>query len=183
MPAYDTHGDVAVVLGGPDAFCAARAAFEELTAALGGVEAGSWSHDRLEGYLEAHGREVLRLLLQDHLALRALREQQAAAQQRGIPLTDADGVSHRTVEPGHVRQLTTVFGTVQVRRCAWRATGARNLYPADAALNLPERLHSYGLHKRAVVEAVRGSFDGAHQAITHACGNVAGRRQLQQLTI
>jgi hypothetical protein len=183
MPAYDTHGDVAVVLGGPDAFCAARAAFEELTAALGGVEAGSWSHDRLEGYLEAHGREVLRLLLQDHLALRALREQQAAAQQRGMPLTDADGISHRTVEPGHVRQLTTVFGTVQVRRCAWRATGARNLYPADAALNLPARLHSHTLAQRAAIEATRGSFHAAQQALTRACGKVAGKRQVEQLTL
>ena len=41
------------------------------------------------------------------------------------------------VENGHERTLTTVFGPVQVRRMAYRAPGAGNLYPADAVLNLP----------------------------------------------
>jgi hypothetical protein len=38
----------------------------------------------------------------------------------------------------------------------------------------PERLHSHGLQRKAAVEAVRGSFDSAHTAITQACGNVVG---------
>jgi hypothetical protein len=76
-----------------------------------------------------------------------------------------------------------VFGTVRVTRCAWRAHGARNLYPADAALNLPDRLHSHGLQRRAAVEATRGSFQAAEQALTRACGKVAGKRQVEQLTV
>jgi len=87
------------------------------------------------------------------------------------------------VEQGHVRHLTTVFGTARVTRCAWRADGARNLYPADAALNLPDRLHSHTLQRRAAVEAVRGSFEGAQQALTSQCGKVAGKRQVEQLAV
>lgn len=70
----------------------------------------------------------------------------------------------------HLRHLATVFGTVRVTRCAWRASGARNLYPADADLNLPAR-------RRAA------PFDAAHAAITRGCGKAAGKWQVEQLTL
>ena len=43
----------------------------------------------------------------------------------------------KTVEAGHERTLTTVFGQVKVRRLAYRRKGHANLHPADGALNLP----------------------------------------------
>jgi len=187
MQAYDDAGDVAGMDAAHlDAFGASRAAFDALVATLGSAKASGWTHDQLEDHLETDGRELLRRLFQDHLDLRALREQHAVqhavADGRPVAITDADGIGHRRVEQGHVRHLTTVFGTVRVTRCAWRATGARNLYPADAALNLPDRLHSHGLQRQAAAEAVRSSFDAAQQAIVQACGNVAGKRQVEQLT-
>jgi hypothetical protein len=100
-----------------------------------------------------------------------------------MPVVDAEGTVHHKVEQGHGRHLATVFGTVQVTRCAWRADGARNLYPADAALNLPDRLHSHTLQRRAALEAVRGLFDTAQQALTSQYGKVAGKRQVEQLTM
>ncbi len=188
MQAYDNDVDAgdfddAGVLEGPDAFGASRAAFDELIATLSSAKAGGWTHDQLEEHLETDGRELLRRLYQDHLDLRALREQRAVAQSRIAGVVDADGIAHRKVEPGHLRHLATVFGTVRVRRCAWRAAGARNLYPADAALNLPDRRHSHTLKRRAATEAVRGSFEAAEQTLTRACGKVAGKRQVEQLTV
>src|SRR5262245_44821650 len=137
MRAYDNDAcdDAVLCVPAEDAFDRSRAAFAALTATLASAEAGGWTHDQLEGHLEVQGREVLRLLLQDHLDLRALREQHAVASGRTGPITDAGGTCHRKVEQDHVRHLATVFGTVWVSRCAWRADGARNLYPADAALN------------------------------------------------
>jgi hypothetical protein len=179
MQAYDACED-AVLVG--DAFARYRAAFDALVI-LGSAQAGGWTHDQLEDHLQTDGRELLRLLLQDHLDLRALRERHAVATGRVGPITDADGTAHRKVEQGRVRHLATVFGTVQVTRCAWRADGARNLYPADAALNLPGRLHSHTLRRKAAIEAARGSFQAAEQAITRACGKVAGKRQIEQLTM
>src|SRR6266542_4591280 len=134
MQAYDNDVDAgdsddAGVLEGPDAFGASRAAFDELLATLGSAKAAGWTHDQLEEQLETDGRELLRRLYQDHLDLRALREQHAVATGRIGPSTDARGIAHRKVEPGHLRHLATVFGTVRVTRCAWRAEGARNLYP------------------------------------------------------
>jgi hypothetical protein len=183
MQAYDDAGMDAARLEAPDAFCASRAAFDALVATLSSAEASGWTHDQLEGHLETDGRELLRQLFQDHLDLRALRERHAVATGRIGSITDADGIDHRKVEPGHIRHLATVFGRVRVTRCAWRADGARNLYPADAALNLPGRLHSHSLRRGAAIEAVRGSFQAAEQALTRACGKVAGKRQVEQLTV
>jgi hypothetical protein len=85
-------------------------------------------------------------------------------------VTGADQVTRRRIEPGHERLLTTVFGTVTVTRTAYRALGASNLHSMDAALNLPAERSSHGLRRLAVLEAVRGSFDDAQQAIERACG-------------
>jgi len=188
MQAYDNDVDAgdfddAGMLEGPDAFGASRAVFDELVATLWSAKAAGWTHDQLEEHLETDGRELLRRLYQDHLDLRALREQHAVATGRIGPITDAWGIAHRKVEPGHLRHLATVFGTVRVTRCAWRAEGARNLHPADAALNLPDRRHSHTLKRRAATEAVRGSFEAAEQTLTRACGKVAGKRQVEQLTV
>jgi hypothetical protein len=108
----------------------------------------------------------------------ALRHQAGRGEVAG-----ADGVVRRRIEAGHHRLLATVFGTVTVRRCAFRAPGARNAYPADAALSLPAGRHSRGLARLAVTETVRGSFDAATATITARCGKVIGKRQAEQLVV
>jgi len=167
-----------------DPFAASRAAFVQLTAELAAPATAGLAHHELEELLGDRGRELLRQLLQDHLDLRAAREEQAvtgddAAGRGGV--VGADGVARRRVEPGHRRLLSTIVGTVTVRRCAFRAPGARNAYPADVELSLPAGRHSHGLARLAVTEAVRGSFDTAHAAITARCGKVIGKRQVEQL--
>jgi hypothetical protein len=85
-------------------------------------------------------------------------------------VTGAEGITRTRVETSHRRQLMTVFGQVTVARMAYRAPGAANLHPADAALNLPEEKHSHGLRKLAAIESARGSFGSAAAAITRATG-------------
>jgi hypothetical protein len=74
-----------------------------------------------------------------------------------------------------------VFGTVSVDRLAYRAPGVGNLHPADAALNLPVERHSHGLRKLCSLEAPRGSFDGAIDAIERQTGVTLGKRQVEEL--
>ncbi|MGJ6969869.1 ISKra4 family transposase [Streptosporangium sp. G11] len=169
-----------------DVFAASTETFEYLLGELAGPGSAELSHARLEEMIEVRGRLLLRQLLQDHLDLRAAREEQALARQDAgaagrCGVAGADGVLRRCVESGHHRLLATVFGTASVRRCAFRARGVRNVYPADAALSLPGGRHSHGLTRLAVTEAVRGSFDGAKAAIEARCGPVLGKRQLEQL--
>jgi hypothetical protein len=150
--------------------------FHALLAGVGDPVAGPRTADELEEYLLAASREVTRQVMQDRL------DQLAAAERRcAEPVVDAAGVAHTRAERGHGRGLVTVFGPVRVERMAYRAPGARNLYPADERLNLPAGLHSHTLTRLAALEAVRGSFDDAQTAIERATGQVVGKRQLLEL--
>jgi hypothetical protein len=158
------------------AFCAARGLFEALVADLGDPTADELTHAQLEEHIGTQGREVMRALLQDHMDLRSIREPRRAG------VIGADRVARRWIEPGHERALATVFGTVTVTRIAYRALGASNLHPLDAGLNLPAERASHGLRRLAAIEAVRGSFDDAKEAIERATGTRIGKRQIEAMT-
>ena len=160
---------------GGDAFAASREGFESLIDFLDGADAAGLSHGALEEHLDVHGRELLRCLLDDHLAVRAVREQ------RLEQVVGDEGKARTRVEPGHVRALETVFGTVSVERLAYRAPGVGNLHPADAALNLPVERHSHGLRRPCALESPRGSFDGAIDAICRQTGVRLAKRQVEEL--
>src|SRR5208282_4898213 len=147
-----------------DPFAVSRGMFGVLAAELAGPAAAVLTACELEELLDERGREVIRRLLQDHYDLRAAREEQQAREQRA-PATGPDQITRTRLEPGHGRLLATLFGTVQVTRCAWRKPGAPNYCPADAALSLPAGRHSHSLAKLAALEAARGSFESAHDAI------------------
>ncbi len=155
-------------------FTASQSQFDTIVSWLSGPDASGLTHSQLEDHLDAQGRELLRLLLQDHLDLRAHDEPRLAE------VADASGVARTTSEPSR-RRLATVFGQVVVGRLAYRATGQANLHPADATLNLPAEKHSHGLRRLAAVEASRGSFDDASDAIARTTGTPLGKRQTEQL--
>ncbi|MCO6011749.1 ISKra4 family transposase [Actinoallomurus purpureus] len=176
MKPYDTHNPA-------DPFARSLSAFETLMGTLSGDQAGAWTHAELEEHLQVAGRELLRQLLQDHLDLRTRREEdQLGADPRPV-VTGPEGRARPWRESGHARLLASVFGLVRVTRAAYRGPGVCNVHPADAALSLPAGRHSMGLRRLAVTEAVRGSFDQAHDAITHRCGNVPGKRRLEELVV
>jgi hypothetical protein len=158
-----------------DAFAAARARFGTVVSWLDGEQAGRLTHGELEDQLGMAGRELIRQLLQDHLDLRAAREQRRSA------VTGADQVIRSRAEPGHHRQLATVFGQVRLTRMAYRAPGAANLHPADAALNLPAEKYSHGLRRLAAAQAARGSFGDGTEAIRRSAGLRIGKRQVEIL--
>lgn len=71
-------------------FALARQSFEEMIGWLEGAESSRLTHAELEDQVERRGREVQRLMLQDHLDLRALREQR-------VGVVDAEGIAHTTL--------------------------------------------------------------------------------------
>ena len=111
------------ILAAADPFARSRICFEHLAEDLSGGRAGQMTHDQLEELIEVRGREVQWQLLQDHLDMRAIREEQA------LPAGgEARQVAGRgRVERGHERKLATVFGPVTVRRLAFRAPGPQRL--------------------------------------------------------
>ena len=120
-----------VVVAETAMFAQSRQRFEETVSWLAGTQAGGLSHAVLEQRLEVAGRELLRQLLQDHLDLRAVREERLPA------VVGQDAVTRTHAERGHQRTLSTVFGQVDVTRIAYRAKGVDSRFPADAVLNLP----------------------------------------------
>jgi hypothetical protein len=158
-----------------DRFAPSRERFEALLVFLDRDRTAALSHAGIEDHLDTAGRELLRQLFQDHLDLRALLEA------RLDDVVDVEGVEHSNVEARHCRALTTIFGEVRVERVAYRRRGQANLCPADAVLNLPEEKHSHGLRRLAAIEASRGSFDAAADAVKRATGCRVGKRQVEQL--
>lgn len=165
---------------GSDPFAASIGRFESLTCVLAGEQAAGWTHARLEEELDARGRELLRVLLQDHLDLRGRREAEAARESKATA-AGADGLLRPYREYDHPRLLASLFGLVGVARVAYRQKGLTNVYPADEALSLPAGRHSAGLARLAAIEVVRGSYDQALAAIERRCGHVASKQTLEQL--
>ncbi|MFC5675731.1 ISKra4 family transposase, partial [Streptomyces incanus] len=173
MERYDTN-DV------PDPFACSMEAAKSLAVRLSAPETADLDHAAVERLIETEGREILRRFFQDHLDLRALREEHDPPSQTVV---GADGAVRPHREIGHARQLTCLFGKVTVTRCAWRSRGRGNVHPADAALSLPRGRHSHGIKRLAVREAVRGSFTQAVAAITDRCGRVLGKRRAESLVV
>ncbi|MFC4472487.1 ISKra4 family transposase [Streptomyces xiangluensis] len=176
MKPYDTHATA-------DPFARSVSAFETLMCTLSGSDASAWTHAELEERLDVAGRELLRQLLQDHLDLRARLEEEEVRGSGGPPVTGPEGQVRPWRETGHSRWLASVFGLVRVTRVAHRGRGLGNVHPADVALSLPAGRHSMGLRRLAVTEAVRGSFDQAHDAVERRCGKVLGKRRLEELVV
>lgn len=158
-----------------DGFGASRAYFETVVVFLDGDDAAGLEHAEVEDRLQQQSRELFRRLFQDHLDQRAQREERLDA------VTDADGIGRPSVEAGHRRRLTTVFGEVNVERLAYRCRGRANLHPADGVLNLPAEHHSHGLRRLAAVESSRGSFDDTVEAIERTTAQHVGKRQVEEL--
>lgn len=155
-------------------FASAEACFATIEDWLAGQDSRELEHAMREQQLQTRGRELLRLLFQDHLDLRSVREVR-------LEVADVSGTCRTRVEVGHNRGLATIFGEVTVTRLAYRAPGEANLHPADAVLNLPVQKHSHGLRQLAAIESSRGSFDGAVEAIERASGQHLGKRQVEDL--
>lgn len=112
---------------------------------------------------------------------------------RAVPGTAADaGFARPTASgalPGPASDLMsegtgTTTGTAPaapVPPAPASATPTRNLHPADAVLNLPVGRHSAGLQRLAALEAARGSFADAREAIERASGVRLGKRQVEEL--
>ncbi len=155
-------------------FHSAYEKFIEITDHLSSEMAGDKTHSAIEAYLETDGRELLRLLLQDHL------DHQGSGRV-GDAVCGSDGVvrSHKRddMETGY----KSVFGAVRVARTGYSQRGVANLFPRDAQLNLPARGYSHRLQKRVAAKAAKMSFDEVAKDIDTETAVRLGKRQVEQI--
>ena len=138
-------------------------------------EAHQMSESDLERALQKHGQELLRQLLQAHLAARGPGDAVG-------PVRDAQGVAHPDRRE-HARQLETVFGTVEVDRVGYGRAGADSLHPLDGQLNLPPERYSLEVRRCAAEEAAKHSFDEAVRTLQRYTGAEVPKRQVEQLVL
>ena len=161
-------GELAAALAGPAEQFAGLAAWAA-------EEAGYLDLGEREKVIGDEGRELQRRLLQATFGIDSAREQRAAG------VTSAAGIRHGTVEEGHGRGVTSVFGPVRVTRKAYRNRREPNLYPADARRILPGDPYSLGMRALAAFHLAAGGFGQAQEVIEARTGVTVGRAQLTGL--
>ena len=150
-----------------------RRCFEKIVDFLDFGEGCSMDHSELERELEKRGRELMRILLQEHLDNRS----PGRCEQ---PVCGADGIERPRVRLQE-RKLETIFGTVSASRAGYGQEGANSLHPLDAELNLPPERYSLELRHRVAEEAAKNSFDETVEAIAKTTGGHVPKRQLEEL--
>ena len=156
-------------------FAASEAKFYALIERLGSKEVLTREHGEVEELLRVDGQEVVRALLQDHLALRA------PAKAIGGEVEGSDGQVRRFERRGMRRSLTTIFGTVEVERTGYRGREGGALLPLDAVLNLPPDKYSHGVRARAAALVAKTSFEDAAATLSRDAGAPVPKRQVESM--
>ncbi len=156
-------------------FARAKAHATKVEGILSGGEMIRKPHFDVEQLLDEQGREWARLMLEEHLALRAALEKK-------VDVTGAEGVE-RTASRDSERQLETLVGRVPVSRLAYQAPGVPDLHPMDAALNLPREMFSHGIRRMVAKEAARASFDEVVEIVRDYTGSSIAKRQVEALAV
>ena len=80
-------------------------------------------------------------------------------------------------EHGEVEVFIQKEGTELLRRLGYNQRYQTSVFPLDRALNLPKDQYSFGLRKRLVTEAIKGSFDESVQCVQTTTGGHVPKRQ------
>jgi hypothetical protein len=155
-------------------FDEATSCFEDLRTYLGSPESLSLEHQVVEREVEIRGREVMRLLVQEHLFLRARMEVPT-------PVTGEDGVVRSLARDDTHRPLDSVFGEVTVWRVGLHARDSDSRFPLDAELNLPVQRQSFGVQKIVATEVAKNSFEEVVQTLGERTGATVSKRQAEEL--
>src|SRR2546429_5078006 len=104
-------------IGGADPFAASMKLVTALVAELQAPGAAGLTAYELEQFVADRGREVQRQMVQDHLDLRAAREQETAREHERA-VAGPDRVPPTRLETGHGRAPAPLFGPVPGTRFA-----------------------------------------------------------------
>ena len=150
-----------------------RKYYDGIVNSLDSEESHSMKLSDLEQELERKGRDLMRILLQEHLdKLSPSRCEQAVC--------GSDGIDRPNVRP-HDRKIETVFGTVSTSRAGYGNEGVASLHPLDAQLNIPPERYSLELRRRVAENAAKSSFDETLETIEKTTGAHIPKRQVEEL--
>jgi hypothetical protein len=155
-------------------FSDAKFQLDQIISGLQSPERTNLDHGDIEQYIYKEGFEVLRCLFQGYLNMKADNE----LQHDFVHSSNGDKLTH--VKQNTSRKLTCLFGDVIVTRKRYEQPKKSSHFPLDSQLNLSGDQYSDGIRHRVALEAVRGSFDNAIEAIGETtAGHVAKRQSLE----
>jgi len=137
-------------------------------------EALSKTGAEIERHAVENGREVVRRMIDEHMALRASVE-------RRVVVVDQNGKA-RPILRRSTGTLLTLVGPVSVPHLAYQAPGLVCRAPLEASLNLPDDSYSHLVRRRVAQEVARDAFDEACRALG-AMGCHVPKRQAEQLAL
>lgn len=145
----------------------------KITDQLSTKKSKAMSHSEIERVIKQEGRELLRRLMEDHIALRGEGDV-------GESVQGSDGVD-RNHKSSKERGLTSIFGKVSVARKGYSQREKRILFPKDAILNLPKESHSHEFQKLSAQEISKGSYDETCVTVEENTGVKLGKRQAEEI--
>lgn len=155
-------------------FSNSETAFYALIETLESPDMAALTHGAVERRLEIQGRELLRIMFEDHLNLRAQAVPTA-------PVVGSDGET-RTHRRAMACTLGSLFGPARLsEREGFRGPGLETLCPIDAELNLPKTMVSHGVCRRVAEYASMMSFDMVGEQLRAKTGATVGKRQLEEI--
>ena len=157
-------------------FARSRDGFERFCDRLQQPDAFAMTHTGLEQLMGTDGRELLRLMLQDHLDLRGAHEQSAPQ----LSVVGDDEIE-RTHRRDATRELRTLVGDVTVPRIGYSQRGETSRFPMDAALNLPRDPFSLGVRYVVALAAASTSFEASVASVEATTHTHVGKRQAEML--
>jgi hypothetical protein len=153
----------------------ARDLFNRLERQLCANVALKQSLDTVEKTVETDGREMLRLLLQEHILHRGngdVGETIITAQKRLLNRKRLD-----------TRAVTTLVGDIHIQRMAYYGANHQAVHPLDEVLQLPRRGYSYELQRRMIMMAVLGPFEEAATMVLKTMGQQIPKRSIEEILI
>lgn len=124
---------------------------------------------------ERRGREIQRLLLQDHLDRRGDGDVG-----RAVEVVGATPRVH-SQRRQHTRKVISIFGALVAQRLAYYAPEGGSVHPLDEAASLPRRVFGYELQRRLVLGALQGPFDEALERAVESTGVRLSKRSAEDV--
>jgi hypothetical protein len=146
--------------------------FNEIQNNLNGSKYLGKTHSEIESYITIEGREILRLMLQEHINARG-NGWVGEAIESDKQVRDCQRLS--------TRHYYSPFGQVYVERLGYKTIDVPSIFPLDDALNLPENCYSHQIQKR-VGRAISGnSINDTRIDIHNETSVKIANRQLEEI--
>jgi hypothetical protein len=161
------------------------AAFQVLLEWVFGDGARGLALHEVEGEVDVRGREVLRLLLQEHANTRGGGDVGPAVAV-ATPV-EGEGAVTRLVVHSERRErrrgYRSRFGDIFVDRLSFEHEGEVGVRPLDEELALPKRLYSYPVQKILVTGVARGPFAEAVKNLEETIGVAVAPANADDVTV